>query len=63
MDVDDDSAAPIVGTAVKAGEAIGYVQTYYGREDIVSARDGRIVAVTGKQGKNVVKGEIVAFVE
>ena len=63
VDVDDDSAAPIVGTAVKAGEAIGYVQTYYGREDIVSARDGRIVAVTGKQGKNVVKGEIVAFVE
>ena len=63
VDVDDDSAAPIAGTAVKAGEAIGYVQTYYGREDIVSARDGRIVAVTGKQGKNVVKGEIVAFVE
>ena len=33
------------------------------REEIVPARDGRIVAVTGKQGKNVVKGEIVAFVE
>jgi len=63
VDVDDDSSAPVVGTAVKAGEPVGYVQTYYGREEIVPARDGRIVAVTAKQGKNVVKGEIVAFVE
>ena len=63
VDVDDDSAAPVAGTAVKAGEAMGYVQTYYGREEIAPARDGRVVAVTGKQGKNVVKGEIVAFVE
>ncbi len=63
VDVEDDSAAPIVGTAVKAGEPVGYVQTYYGREEIPAARDGRIVAVLGKQGKNVVKGEIVAFVE
>ena len=63
VDVDDDSSAPVAGTAVKAGEPVGYVQTYYGREEIVPARDGRIVAVTAKQGKNVVKGEIVAFVE
>lgn len=63
IDLDDDSKAPIIGTAVKAGKAIGYVQTYYGREEIVSAIDGRIVAVTGKQGKNVSKGEIVAFVQ
>ena len=63
VDVEDESAAPIAGTAVKAGEPMGYVQTYYGREEIIPARDGRIVAVTGKQGKNVVKGEIVAYVE
>ncbi len=63
VDVDDDSSAPVAGTAVKAGEPVGYVQTYYGREEIVPARDGRIVAMTAKQGKNVVKGEIVAFVE
>lgn len=63
VDVDDASSAPIVGTAVKAGQGIGYVQTYYGREEIVSAIDGHIVAVTGKQGKNVAKGEIVAFVQ
>ena len=63
VDVEDESAAPVAGTEVKAGEAMGYVQTYYGREEIIPARDGRIVAVTGKQGKNVVKGEIVAYVE
>ena len=63
VDVEDESAAPITGTKVKAGEPMGYVQTYYGREEIIPARDGRVVAVTGKQGKNVVKGEIVAYVE
>ena len=63
VDVDDVSAAPVAGTEVKAGEPCGYVQTKYGMEPIVPARDGRIVAVTGRQGKNVEKGEIVAFVE
>ena len=63
VDVDDASKAPVAGTEVKAGKAMGYVQTYYGREEIVPAVDGRVVAVTGKQGKNVEKGEIVAFVQ
>ena len=63
VDVDDVSAAPVAGTAVKAGEPCGYVQTKYGIEPIVPARDGRVVAVTGSQGKAVEKGEIVAFVE
>ena len=63
VDVDDTSAAPVVGTAVKAGEVIGHVQAWYGMEEIVSAVDGRIVAVTGKQGENVAKGEIIAFVQ
>ena len=63
LDVDDDSSAPVAGTEVKAGKAVGYVQTYYGIEEVVSAVDGRIVAVTGKHGSKVAKGEIVAFVE
>ena len=63
VDVDDASAAPVAGTAVKAGEVIGHVQAWYGMEEIVSAVDGRIVAVTGKQGENVAKGEIIAFVQ
>ena len=63
VDVDDASKAPAVGKAVKAGEVIGYVQTYYGMEEIVSAVDGRIVAVLGKQGDKLEKGEIIAFVQ
>lgn len=63
VDVDDDSSAPIAGTAVKAGEPMGYVQTYYGREEIIPAISGRVVAVTGRQGKRVAKGEIIAFVQ
>ena len=63
IDVIDDSKAPVAGTKVKAGKACGYVQTYYGMEEIVPAVGGRIVAVTAPQGKDVVKGEIVAFVE
>ena len=63
VDVDDDSTAPSAGTGVKAGEPAGYVQTYYGMEEIIPAADGRIVAVTAKQGKAVAKGEIVAFIE
>lgn len=63
IDVDDKSTAPIAGTKVKAGEPIGYIQTYYGMEEIIPATDGRIVAVCTNQGDNVAKGEILAFVE
>ena len=63
VDVDDDSAAPVAGTAVKAGEAMGYIQAYYGMEEVVPAVSGRVVAVTAAQGSKVAKGEIIAFVE
>ena len=63
VDVDDNSTAPVAGTAVKSGEAMGYVQTYYGMEEIVPAVSGRVVAVTAAQGSKVAKGEIIAFVE
>ena len=63
VDVDDASKAPIVGKKVKVGEVVGHVQTYYGMEDIVAAVNGLLVAVLGKQGDQVAKGEIVAFVQ
>ena len=63
IDVIDDSKAPAVGTKVKAGEVCGYVQTVYGIEEILPAKTGRIVAITAPQGKDVVKGEIVGFIE
>ena len=63
VDVIDASKAPAAGTEVKAGKPCGYVQTYYGMEEVIPAVDGRVVAVTAPQGKDVEKGEIIAFVE
>ena len=62
-DMDNVSAAPIAGTAVTAGKPMGYVQTWYGMEELIPAVTGRVVAVLGKQGEKVEKGEIVAFVQ
>ena len=62
LNVDDRSTAPAVGSAVKAGDCVGYVQTYYGMEEITAACDGRILAICSKQGENVVKNEITAFI-
>ena len=63
LDVDDASKAPVTGKKVKAGQVIGHVQTYYGIEDIVAAVDGLVVASLAKQGDQVEKAEIVAFIQ
>jgi pyruvate carboxylase subunit B len=63
IDVDDASSAPVVGTAVSADEPMGFIQTYYGMEEILPLTDGRIAATLAKQGENVAKGEIVAFIQ
>ena len=41
---------------------MGYVQTYYGMEEIVPAVDGRVLAVCSAQGEQIMKGEMVAIV-
>ena len=63
VDVDGPSTAPAVGTKVAAGKPCGYVQAWYGMEELLPAADGQIVAVTAPQGKKVAKGEIVALVQ
>lgn len=63
IDVDDISSAPAIGSAVSAEEPLGYVQTYYGMEDVIALTDGRIIASCVRQGDKVVKGEIIAFVQ
>ena len=50
VDVDGPSTAPAVGTKVAAGKPCGYVQTWYGMEELLPAVDGQIVAVTAPQG-------------
>ena len=63
VDFADDSKAPSAGTAVEAGKPCGHVQTYYGMEEIIPAVSGRILAAPAAQGKDVVKGEIVALIQ
>ena len=63
IDVDDKSSAPIIGSKVNAEEPMGFIQTYYGMEDIMPLTDGKILTTCVKQGDNVVKGEIVAFIQ
>ena len=63
VDVDAPSAAPVAGTPVEKGKPMGFVQTWYGMEELIPAVSGRVVAVLGKQGESVEKGEIVAFVQ
>ena len=62
VDVDDVSMLPRTGAQVNAGEPMGYVQTYYGMEEIVPAVDGRVLAVCSAQGEQILKGEVVAIV-
>ncbi|MCQ2114881.1 MAG: oxaloacetate decarboxylase [Bacteroidales bacterium] len=63
VDVADKSCAPAVGTEVKAGETVGYIQAFYGMEPMVAAVGGRIVAVCSQQGDKVEKNEITAFIK
>ena len=62
-DVADASTAPTIGTEFKAGKPVCYVQAYYGNEEIQAPVDGKIVAITAKQGDKVEKGEILGFIE
>lgn len=62
-DVTDKSKAPNIGDEVKEGAILCAVQAYYGLENIKAAFSGKLIAICAKQGKQVEKGEIIAFVE
>lgn len=59
VDVVDDSKAPAIGTEVKGGAVIGYVQAFYGMEPVVAPADGHVIATPASQGAKVEKGEII----
>ena len=63
IDVTDDSKAPAAGSKVEAGKPFGYIQTFYGMEEILPPVGGKVLAVVAKQGEKVEKGEIIAFVK
>ena len=63
IDVDDVSCAPVLGSIVKAGEPMAFIQTYYGLEEVVPAVSGRIVSVSAKHGDSVSKSQIIAHIQ
>ncbi len=63
IDVDNASMAPAVGKSFKKGEAIAYIQTYYGIEAVEAATDCRLLAVCAQQGVKLEKNEVFAVVE
>ncbi len=61
-DVSDSSSTPIVGTPVEAGQPLGYIQTYYGLEEVIPAVSGRLISVSAPHGTHVTKGQTLAMI-
>lgn len=62
IDLVDPSSAPTLGTPIKEGETICFIQTYYGVEEVKALASGKIVNIQTKQGANVEKNQILAFI-
>lgn len=63
IDVDDVSSAPVVGTKVNEGDTICFIQTYYGIEEVKALASGKIVQIETKQGDQVVKNQVLAYID
>ncbi len=62
IDVDDVSTAPVIGTPVKEGDVLCFVQTYYGIEEVKALASGKIVQIEVKQGQTVQKNQVLAYI-
>ena len=62
VDVDDVSTAPVIGTEVKEGDTICFLQTYYGIEEVKALASGKIIQIETKQGAKVQKNQVLAYV-
>lgn len=63
LDYNETSMAPAHGKAYKEGEWLCGIQTSRGVENIESFCTGRIVGIEKQQGENVVKGDVIAWME
>ncbi|MDL2256783.1 oxaloacetate decarboxylase [Bacteroidales bacterium OttesenSCG-928-I14] len=61
-DVIDKSTAPFEGDTVKKGDNICFIQDNYGVNPVKLGNGGTIVAVYAKQGEQVQKGQVLAFI-
>lgn len=62
IDVDDVSTAPVIGTEVKEGQTVCFIQTYYGIEEVKALASGKIVQIETKQGAKVQKNQVLAYI-
>ncbi|MBD8347990.1 biotin/lipoyl-containing protein [Dysgonomonas sp. HGC4] len=62
IDLADESTAPVVGTTVKEGDIIAFIQAYYGIEEVKALKSGKIVQIETKQGAKVQKNQVLAFI-
>lgn len=62
VDIDDVSSAPVVGTEVKEGDVVCFIQTYYGIEEVKALSSGKIIQIEAKQGARVVKDQVLAYI-
>jgi len=63
VDLLEESTPPVVGTSFKKGDSICYIQTYYGFEPVKTGFDGKLIQIDMKQGSQVKKNQVIAFVE
>ena len=62
-DVADVSTAPVIGSEFKNGDIVCFVQAYYGIEPIRALKTGKLVHVETKQGADVQKNQVIAFID
>lgn len=62
-DFEQKSIPMAVGTEIKEGQTVAYLQTFYGPENITANFNGKVVAVCAGQGELIDKGEALIFVE
>jgi len=63
VDLVDPSTAPVIGTKVNEGDVLGFVQTYYGLEEVKALNSGKIVQIETKQGDKVQKNQVLAYIQ
>ncbi len=61
-DLKDASTAPFEGATIKEHDNLCYIQNYYGIEPVETGYGGTIVGTYVKQGEQVKKGQILAFI-
>ena len=62
-DLADTSAAPFEGDIIEEKATLCYIQSFYGIEAVKAGYGGTIVGTYVKQGAQVQKGEILAFIK